>query len=76
MLNFFSSPDLSKFRGKNKKCEPAVKLKHVMWNSELRLQSNTPLAPYKGRQYPEMTEQSLVNFTEMLLVHCSLLLFN
>ena len=38
MLSFFSSPDLSKFRGKSKKVEPAVKLKHVMWNSELKLQ--------------------------------------
>ena len=37
MLSFFSSPDLSKFRGKQKKSEPSVKLKHVMWNSELKL---------------------------------------
>lgn len=39
MLSFFSSPDLTKFRGKQKKSEPSVKLKHVMWNSELKLEN-------------------------------------
>ena len=33
MLSFFASPDLRKFRGKQKKSEPSVKLKHVMWNN-------------------------------------------
>ena len=53
MLSFFSSPDLSKFRGKSKKGEPAVKLKNVMWNnSELKIETSPPppLAPYKGGQ--------------------------
>ena len=49
MLSFFSSPDLSRFRGKNKKVEPAVKLKNVMWNSELKLQDNDQFTPYKGK---------------------------
>ena len=40
MLSFFSSPDLRKFRGKQKKSEPSVKLKHVLWNnSELTLEN-------------------------------------
>ena len=40
MLSFFASPDLRKFRGKQKKSEPSVKLKHVMWNnSELTLEN-------------------------------------
>ena len=40
MLSFFSSPDLRKFRGKQKKSEPSVKLKHVLWNnSELSLEN-------------------------------------
>ena len=42
MLSFFSSPDLRKFRGKQKKSEPSVKLKHVLWNnSELARENET-----------------------------------